>query len=625
MANSYDIRVSELTSEDPRHEHPSNTKVRLKQHQLTLLHRCIQYENEKVSLDQFPQLVQNHRIERDDYMQTKIGILGDHVGSGKSYVILSLILANPPANPGPSIMSYACNQVLLCMHDRLQQIKTSLLVVPHNLSCQWEKYVESFSDNIRFLVVNKMRSVFPLINEDIPSYDLIIVTSTFYNKVASILDSKKYKLRRVFFDEVDDVNIPNCAKIEADFYWFVTASYGSLIWPRGYSRWDPTTMRYITHTSGIRNSGFVKTMFMDLACSMERDLTKVLVIRNSPQYVHESMRLPDMETRYVKCKTPITINILSGLVNRHVMSALNAGDLSTALQYVNPSNRTTEDHIIQALINKYTMHIRNLDIQLAAAESMEYSSDLQRTTEITRIRTRKQDLERKIESIRERIRTSNTCTICFDEMNNKTVVPCCSNSFCFECISRWLTSNRIGSCPMCKFTPLGLPMLMVVSAEEAAGSSVAIERPVPGVADVSDDKDKLQNLEAILLSRRAAGNAKFLICSSFDNSLSNIIPILDRVGIRYSMLRGNHMTINKTVQNYKTGSVDALLINAQQYGSGLNLENTTDLIMFHKFDTVMEKQVVGRAQRYGREQPLKTWYLLYDNEIHAAETRTVDE
>jgi SNF2 family DNA or RNA helicase len=362
---------------------------------------------------------------------------------------------------------------------------------------------------------------------------------------------------------------------------------------------------------------------------MERDLTKVLVVRNSPQYVHESMRLPEMETRYVKCKTPLTINILSGLVNRHVMSALNAGDLTTALQYVNPSNRTTEDHIIQALINKYTMHIRNLDIQLTAAESMEYATDLQRNTEITRIRTKKQELERKIESIRERIRTSNTCTICFDEMVNKSIVPCCSNSFCFACISRWLTSTHIGSCPMCKFAPLGLPMLMVVSPEEAASSSTTAvataDRRVPSAADISDDKDKLQNLEAILMSRRATGNAKFLICSSFDNSLSNIIPILDRVGIRYSMLRGNHMTINKTVQNYKNGSVDALLINAQQYGSGLNLENTTDLIMFHKFDTVIEKQVVGRAQRYGRVQPLNTWYLLYDNEIHAAETRAVEE
>jgi SNF2 family DNA or RNA helicase len=57
-------------------------------------------------------------------------------------------------------------------------------------------------------------------------------------------------------------------------------------------------------------------------------------------------------------------------------------------------------------------------------------------------------------------------------------------------------------------------------------------------------------------------------------------------------------------------------MNTQHFGSGLNLENTTDMILFHKFDTESEKQVIGRAQRYGRNEPLNVHYLLYENEMH---------
>jgi hypothetical protein len=37
--------------------------------------------------------------------------------------------------------------------------------------------------------------------------------------------------------------------------------------------------------------------------------------------------------------------------------------------------------------------------------------------------------------------------------------------------------------------------------------------------------------------------------------------------------------------------------------------------MFHKLDTEMEKQVIGRANRFGRVESLKVWYLLHANEI----------
>ena len=40
-------------------------------------------------------------------------------------------------------------------------------------------------------------------------------------------------------------------------------------------------------------------------------------------------------------------------------------------------------------------------------------------------------------------------------------------------------------------------------------------------------------------------------------------------------------------------SLNVLLLNAEHYGSGLNLENTTDLIFYHRMSSDMEKQVLN--------------------------------
>jgi SNF2 family DNA or RNA helicase len=130
--------------------------------------------------------------------------------------------------------------------------------------------------------------------------------------------------------------------------------------------------------------------------------------------------------------------------------------------------------------------------------------------------------------------------------------------------------------------------------------------------------DKYQNLELILSSLQNKEDAKVLIFAAFDNTFINVIPILKKVGINYEYVKGNSNQIRCTIERYKEGNTKVLLMNTQHFGSGLNLENTTDMVLFHKFDTENEKQVIGRAQRYGRKDPLNVHYLLYENELRTS-------
>ena len=196
---------------------------------------------------------------------------------------------------------------------------------------------------------------------------------------------------------------------------------------------------------------------------------------------------------------------------------------------------------------------------------------------------------------------TETCTICYEPFTSKSIVPCCSNSFCFRCIQLWLSRNR--SCPLCK-AHVARAEVMVVDP------SAHIENHDH---EIHETNDKATNLRVILSGM--AEDARVLIFSAYDNTFTHVTPVLDALELRYDFLKGNTSKTNKVVSDYRTTDLKILLVNARNFGCGLNLENTSDIIMFHKFDNEIEKQVVGRANRFGNNGRLKVWYLVHDNEI----------
>lgn len=85
--------------------HPKNVDIILKNHQLAMLKRCIDIEN---------------------ISDNKFGIMNDKPGTGKTYVILSLI------------------------YETKASEKTNIIVVPHNIYSQWIFSIEKFSKNLTY-------------------------------------------------------------------------------------------------------------------------------------------------------------------------------------------------------------------------------------------------------------------------------------------------------------------------------------------------------------------------------------------------------------------------------------------------------------------------------------------
>lgn len=610
--------INELDVNDVMAPHPelADPNIHMFPHQLTMLHRMMKLEMEPVDVV-IPNVVSRLSMTYPNgyafSMKTRIGILADKVGAGKSYEILALVLqdamrmnanANANANAAQVVESardatvhqmtrFFCSDrlVLTCSVVSQPTAALTVIVVPHALVGQWVHYATRLiGTKLRVGVVHRSRHL-PI---NVDDHDVIIVSTTFHNDIAMLLRDKT--VRRVVYDEADNVRIPNCRTISASFHWFATASYRNLL------------------HNDIRSSGFIRSTFADLAyTAVSRALTNAMVLKNRNDFVDASLNVPPIVSCVVLCKSPVAVSVLRGMVDRVVLDCLNAGDVTSAMQHIAPSHRQSETNIVSALVEKLSTKLHNLRIRVEQLETMRFDSPEEQQAEATRLAEKVQAVEQKIASIRQRVQDCDSCCICFNDFTNKTIAPCCSNAYCFACITRWTAHRPL--CPLCK-SPLDASKVYVVSEEAASASEASGSGSGSRRAAAAELPEKLDQLEAVLRERVTEfDGGRVLLCSGFENTFtSGVIPMLDRMGISHRFLKGNQDTTTGIVRDFKAGRVRVLLVNPNNYGSGLNCEMTTDVILMHKFSTEIEQQVIGRAQRVGRTAPLKVWSLLYENE-----------
>lgn len=550
--------------------------------------------------------IENNELPLNDTesMLTTMGIIGDKVGSGKSYVVISLISCPVKFPPNHSHYKFfADNHVCIVKRSFRTYVKTSVIIIPHNLCKQWETYIHEFNPSLKCLIVNKNNRIG---KTDWEAYDVVLVTCTMYNNFVTYNTDTTFA--RVFYDEADSVRLPNCKKLSAMFYWFVTASYENLINPFGAYAMNAELGKHVEHCYGLKHNGFIKDLFSTMFNS--KNIAKLLVIKNEDEFVDRSMCLPLVNSEIVECKTPYTINVLSNIVDKEVIRCLNANDVKKAMQCIHPSQRSNESNIIDICLDNFKKNLKNTILQIEFTKMMEYDTETQRQDELKKLEMSKTDLENKMAAITSRVQKVDKCCICLEEnVNQRTVIDCCSNTFCFQCISVWLAKNP--SCPLCKCPEKSIRDLLIIEGS-SSDEEVDLQRPGSPHPTIQKTNNKVSNLVNILKMDRTK---KTLVFSQYDETFEAVVYALREARITWAFLKGPCMTVVNTIEKFRNGQVNVLLINPEHYGSGLNLECTTDVIMFHKLDTEMEKQVIGRAYRFGRTMPLNVWYLLHANEM----------
>jgi hypothetical protein len=609
------INLTEVFPTDSYYNESIECSIKLKPHQLALIKRCIEREQNAIEFSD------NELILRNRYasMKCDIGIIADKVGSGKSYVILGIIMTDTIPNQHVARnVSYGNGHLCLeTKSPRLIDKNVNIIVIPHILQKQWCQYIELFSKKIKYYLVNKHKSLTNLETE-IDKHQILVVTGTFYKYVRGLFYLNNWRVRRVFYDEVDSTNTPCAHYLSSRFIWFVTASYKNVLFPIQkihYDRRNINNSYVLSH--GISNNLFVKKLFIDMIKVMgdvELQALDKIVLRNTDEFVDQSFNLPEITQHIISCRTPIEVDVLTGVVSREIINSLNAGDIKSAISFIQSSNLDTEANIINKALDELKNKLRNICIRENAVKQYVYSSDEQRNVAIARVLDEKATYENKIQLMETRIVSNKLCIICYNEAVNKCISKCCQNTYCLECISKWLVMSKF--CPLCKEDANIHKDFYVVHDDNEQNSEENDERidyssKLPGNDDFTRKQNKFENLKRIVANR--GPNNKFLIFSDFEQSFGRMTPYLDVTGLRYAQIKGN--SVNETIRKYRANELDALLVNSRNYGSGLNLENTTDIILFHKFENQLEKQIIGRAQRPGRTSSLNVWYLLNVNEM----------
>lgn len=606
-AGARTVHVHEITENDPQYQHPiPGAYFELKAHQRALLHRCVHIENVGVPIEGNGGVDERGVIDHEKYkhVKTNIGILGDKVGSGKSFVMLALMLVNPqPLVKYTKTFVYAGGHVAFKMRadESMDCTDANVLVVPHTIARQWMDYVRSFSDKFVPLLINSQK-VFETLDEVLSTVNLLVVTCNFYRSLHSYLADRRMQVKRVVFDEVDTAQTPNAKRINAKFYWFVSASYDNVLDP--FPRWvfnyesRPTSRQIST---GISNNAFAKnifaTLFKTVSAADQRYIDRI-VIKCTDDFVQRSFEMVDPHVHVVQCASPVEIDILSGITNKNIVQCLNAGDVVTAISYINPSNVNTEDNVVAAVRKDFDTRLANVKVRLAMVRDFVYKNEAVRARSLAKVEAERSDILKKIGLIEERIRSAEVCCICYGPFDTKTITKCCKNSFCLEHISMWLTEHN--TCPMCKAHCAHESFYVV--RDDMSGIVARGEREVPHT--------KITALWSILNRDDAR---KLLVFSEYEHVFHTIRSMLHERGVGHEMLKG--ASVPKIVQRYKTDpELRVLMVNPRWNGVGMNLENTTDVVLYHRVTPQMEKQIVGRALRPGRTSELQVWHLRYPNE-----------
>ena len=104
-------------------------------------------------------------------------------------------------------------------------------------------------------------------------------------------------------------------------------------------------------------------------------------------------------------------------------------------------------------------------------------------------------------------------------------------------------------------------------------------------------------------------NGKFLIFSEYDNTFFKICKILNENNIKFVEIKGSIKARENNLEKFKTGKINVIFLNSNYNGAGINLTEATDIILYHEMDSGTQNQILGRANRIGRIQPLSVHHL----------------
>ena len=621
-----DVYKRSLTVESPCADVPaSSLKVSLRTHQQAALYEM--EERERTLLGGLDC--------SGETLYSSYGILGDSVGVGKSLMVLghiSRLSMIPPLGGSISMGKNSTDKVFSTKYDKFTDLSEagSLIIVPHTLFRQWADYIKK-QTNLKGMLIDKKKCLeADTFRADVMGADLVLVSNTLYKEFSKWQRDNDIRWKRAFIDEADTIHIVNgYPRPEARFTWFITASWMNILFPNETLYMQKITLlahvfapeapfSYLkSHFDEIFRSSrpydymrFSMTsynFFRELVNGNHR-LRGNLVLRCNDELIQQSISLPPLYRTNILCRIPLTQRIISQAIPAEVQQLLHGGDIAGAMTALGVKTEDTTS-LIDAVTKNLQKELARLKAtyEFKSGPHIEYSTPQIRDAALKSLMDKIKDKEAAIKGIQERIEgfKNEMCPICYDEPSEAIITPCCSRIFCGQCILMCLTRNP--SCPMCRTTNIQKDLKKLVDKAD--------QTSIINAGESTPDDGLEKKPETLMRLFRDNPQGRFLVFSRYDNPFTAMENQIDALGVKVKQLKGNKDAIAATLRAFQGGDLRCLLLNSHYAGSGLNITAATHVILLHAMTHEEEKQILGRAYRMGRTEPLNFIRLLHSDEM----------
>lgn len=596
---------------------PVDIKIPLRPHQLAMVNAM--HEKEKSCVEGFNVNGEIHH--------SQLAILGDKVGSGKTLMVLGYI-SNLKRNPQTNIFSRIHNmsQETFWSERPVHTQECSgntLIIVPHTLFHQW-KFAIQQQTNLSFFEVKTTKALEKAdFNTLVKERDITLMSNTIIKQFMADTARDKLQWSRIVFDEMDSIQFTSTVPMpKANFYWLITATWANILFQGLYMYLSNT---FLSQRAANLHPDLVTLLHQDQVTNGTNYYSRYdvkshnffhgflskhpnrghLVLLTNSAFMEQSWKSPPIIEERIHCESPISHRIIAQYVNSEIQELLHGGDIQGALEKLGVNN-TSQSSLITALTETREQELDKLEKTLVFKEAMRYASPQTKELAISSLKTKITSLKDQISSLKQRILNvkDEICAICFEDPKTPTFVMCCSRLFCGGCIIQCIQRNP--HCPLCR-SALGYQNLRQVGLDT---DEIKEEENKDVIVPIRKPKKK----EALLKLIKDTKKGRFLVFNRYDNPFLEIEGELLELGFRVATVKGNKDHVSSILKQFEKGEIQILLMNSTQAGAGMDLKSATHIVLMHMMRKEEERQIVGRAIRLGRVEPLTLVRLLHDNE-----------
>lgn len=500
------------------------------------------FVHQLISISNMEQLEQNKYIDTiNSRTETNIGINADMIGFGKTLSMIGLIVRDR--------MGWDMSTPFL--HENIQSRFNNRIITK-----TFDKYTKlpctivlinsillsqwTHELTLSSLRVSTISKKNHIATCDI-TVDVILVTHNVFNTFVKTY--KTYAWKRFIYDEPSAFRMTYMAPLVSGFTWLLCS-----------------TPNLISSTH--RNTkGYMANLVCDLVDF--EVLYEPIILKTNDEIVKKSYPLPTIQINFHECRT-LLYKITNGIIPSHITDLMLAHNIKGVIDMLECSRST----IVDSIRNKKRTEIEEIDTKISVLPID--------NTLIGTLQLQKSHLTIQIQELDNRFNEmlTSTCPICMELINCPVMDTHCQTIFCGVCINKWKAQSL--SCPICR-----LPLEMIT-----------IEQP-------TNIKTKLECIYELLSTIKPT--QRFII---FSNFIESFIPIeswcVDN-SVPFINFKCTE-SIQRDIVSFKNGTVQLLLMHSLYKGVGLNLQETTDIVLFHPVSHTTESQVFGRANRIGRHR-----------------------